>query len=47
MPAILRFAPIRINNTQFKSVHSENEHIDIRAVADNVAFYRYFLEHYE
>lgn len=46
-PCVIRFAPIRINNTQFKSVHSENEHIDIRAVADNVAFYRYFLEHYE
>lgn len=45
-PCVIRFAPIRINNAQFKTVHSENENIDIRAVADTVRFYRYLLEHY-
>ena len=46
-PCVVRFAPIRIDNTQFKTVHSENENIDVRAVADNVQFYKYLLENYQ
>lgn len=45
-PCILRFAPIRLSSQQLASVHSENENIDLAAVADAVAFYRDFLLHY-
>lgn len=44
---VLRFAPIRLSAQQLDSVHSENENIDIDAVANCVKFYKYFLENYE
>lgn len=43
---VLRFAPIRLSAQQLGSVHSENENIDVAAVADCVAFYRTFLKKY-
>ncbi len=43
---VLRFAPIRLSAQQLASVHSENENIDLDAVADAVSFYKYFLENY-
>lgn len=46
-PCVLRFAPIRLSAQQLGSVHSENENIDIDAVADAVRFYREFLRCYE
>ena len=45
-PCILRFAPIRLSAQQLASVHSENENIDLDAIADAVAFYREFLKNY-
>ncbi|MEG2396126.1 MAG: M20/M25/M40 family metallo-hydrolase [Oscillospiraceae bacterium] len=44
---VLRFAPIDIDNKQFASVHSENENINLDAVANAVAFYKHFLKNYE
>lgn len=46
-PCILRFAPIRLSAGQLGSVHADNENIDLTAVADAVAFYKDFLEHYQ
>lgn len=46
-PCVVRFAPIRIDNTQFKSVHSPNENIGVKAVPDAVAFYRHLLKNYK
>ena len=43
---VLRFAPIRLSAQQLGSVHSENENIDVAAVADCVAFYRTLLKKY-
>ena len=45
-PCILRFAPIRLSAQQLASVHSENENIDLDAIADAVKFYKEFLNHY-
>lgn len=41
---VLRFAPIRLSAQQLVSVHSENEIIDLDAIADAVAFYKEFLK---
>ncbi len=43
---VLRFAPIRLSAQQLASVHSENENIDLDAIADAVRFYRDFLRNY-
>lgn len=45
-PCVLRFAPIRLSKQQLASVHSENENIDLSAVADCVRFYRMILTQY-
>ncbi|MCM1543941.1 MAG: M20/M25/M40 family metallo-hydrolase [Ruminococcus sp.] len=44
---VLRFAPIRLSEQQLASVHSENENIDLDAIADAVDFYKLFLREYE
>ena len=41
--AILRFAPIDLNQEQFASIHSKNEHIAIQNVGQCVLFYRDFI----
>lgn len=46
-PCVLRFAPIRLSAQQLASVHSENENIDLDAVAGAVKFYSDFLQHYK
>lgn len=42
--SVLRFAPIRLSPAQFASVHGRDENLDVAALADAVAFYRYLLE---
>lgn len=44
---VLRFAPIRLSKQQLDSVHSENENIDLDAVANCVKFYKHFLTNYK
>lgn len=44
---VLRFAPIRLSAQQLVSVHSENENIDLDAVAGAVKFYSDFLRNYK
>lgn len=46
-PCVLRFAPIRLSKQQLDSVHSENENIDLDAVANCVTFYKHFLKNYK
>lgn len=45
-PCVLRFAPLRLSEQQFASVHRANENIDLGAIADAVTFYREFLQGY-
>lgn len=46
-PCVVRFAPIYMDSKQFKTVHSQNENISVKAVGDAVAFYKKFLRDYE
>ena len=46
-PCVIRFAPIRLSAQQLASVHSENENIDVDAIADAVAFYKEFVKNYK
>lgn len=43
---VIRFAPIEMNDRQFASVHSENEHISLEAIANCVVFYKHYLKNY-
>ena len=43
---VLRFAPTRMSKQQLGSIHSADENLDISAVAEAAAFYRYFVENY-
>ena len=43
---VIRFAPIEMNDKQFASVHSENEHISLEAIANSVVFYKHYLKNY-
>ena len=45
--SVIRFAPIEMNDKQFASVHSENEHISLEAIANCVVFYKYYLKNYK
>lgn len=45
-PCVIRFAPIRLSAQQLASVHSENENIDVDAIADAVEFYKQFVKNY-
>ena len=44
--SVIRFAPIEMNDKQFASVHSENEHISLEAIANCVVFYKHYLKNY-
>lgn len=44
---VIRFAPIDIDPQQFSSVHSQDENICIKAVANAVAFYKYLIKNYK
>ena len=43
---VLRFAPTRMSKQQLGSIHAADENLDITAVAEAAAFYRYFVENY-
>ena len=45
--SVIRFAPIEMNDKQFASVHSENEHISLEAIANSVVFYKHYLKNYK
>ena len=44
---VLRFAPTRMSKQQLGSIHASDENLDISAVAEAAAFYRYFAENYQ
>ena len=44
---VLRFAPTRMSKQQLGSIHAENENMDISAVAEAAAFYKYFVRNYQ
>lgn len=43
---VLRFAPTRMSKQQLNSIHAADENLDISAVAEAAAFYKYFVENY-
>ena len=43
---VLRFAPTRMRKQQLGSIHSADENLDISAVAEAAAFYKFFVENY-
>lgn len=44
---VLRFAPTRMRKEQLGSIHSADENLDIAAVAEAAAFYKYFVKNYQ
>ena len=43
---VLRFAPTRMSKQQLGSIHAADENMDISAIAEAAAFYKYFVENY-
>ena len=43
---VMRFAPTRMSKQQLGSIHAADENLDVSAVAEAAAFYRYFVENY-
>ena len=43
---VLRFAPTRMSKQQLGSIHSADENLDISAIAEAAAFYKYFTVNY-
>jgi carboxypeptidase PM20D1 len=43
---VLRVAPTRMSKQQLGSIHSNDENLDIAAVAEAKVFYKYFVENY-
>ena len=44
---VLRFAPTRMSSKQLASIHAVDENIDVSAVAEAAAFYKYFVKNYK
>ncbi len=44
---VMRFAPTRMSKQQLGSIHAADENLDIAAVAEAAAFYKYFVENYQ
>ena len=44
---VLRFAPTRMSKQQLGSIHAADENLDISAVAEAAAFYKYFAANYQ
>ena len=44
---VLRFAPTRMSKQQLGSIHAADENLDICAVAEAAAFYKYFAVNYQ
>ena len=44
---VLRFAPTRMSKAQLGSIHAADENLDISAIAEAAAFYRYFAVNYK
>ena len=43
---VLRFAPTRMSKQQLGSIHAADENLDIAAIAEAAAFYKYFVENF-
>ena len=44
---VLRFAPTRMSKQQLGSIHSADENLDISAIGEAAAFYKYFAVNYK
>ena len=44
---VLRFAPTRMSKQQLGSIHAADENLDISAIAEAAAFYKYFAHNYK
>lgn len=45
-PCVIRFAPTRMSKQQLGSIHAADENLDVSAVAEAAAFYKYFVVNY-
>lgn len=45
-PCVIRFAPTRMSKQQLGSIHASDENLDVSAVAEATAFYKYFVTNY-
>lgn len=45
--SILRFAPIDLDNEQYASIHSANEHIKLKNIGECVCFYKDFIRKFK
>lgn len=43
----LRFAPLKLSNSQLGSVHSPNENLDTPCIKDAIKFYKHFVKNYK
>lgn len=43
---VLRFAPTRMSGKQLGSIHAVDENLDVAAIAEAAAFYKYFVKNY-
>ena len=43
---VMRFAPTRMSKQQLASIHAADENLDISAIGEAAAFYKYFVENY-
>ena len=43
---VLRFAPTRMSKQQLGSIHAADENLDISAIGEAAAFYKYFVRNY-
>lgn len=43
---VLRFTPTRMSGKQLASIHAQDENLDVAAVAEAAAFYKYFVKNY-
>ncbi|MBQ8815146.1 MAG: M20/M25/M40 family metallo-hydrolase [Lachnospiraceae bacterium] len=44
---VLRFAPTRMSKQQLGSIHAADENLDVAAIGEAAAFYKYFVENYQ
>ena len=44
---VMRFAPTRMSKQQLGSIHSADENLDISAIGEAAAFYKYFVVNYQ
>ncbi|MDR0883658.1 MAG: M20/M25/M40 family metallo-hydrolase [Oscillospiraceae bacterium] len=45
-PCSLRFSPVRLTSEQLMTMHGDNENLNVDALGEGVAFFKYFIQNY-